>query len=37
MQSGAGAERFMINPQVDIPPPDRELMSGLMELGFLFK
>ena len=29
--------RFVINPQADVPPADRELMNGLMELGFLFR
>ena len=34
---GSGTERYVVNPDVEVPMADRELMSGLMELGFLFK
>ncbi|GAX86220.1 hypothetical protein CEUSTIGMA_g13633.t1 [Chlamydomonas eustigma] len=31
------ADRFLVNPQVEVPIADHEQMSSLMELGFLFK
>ncbi|KAG1679629.1 hypothetical protein FOA52_006146 [Chlamydomonas sp. UWO 241] len=34
---GDAEQRFVINPQADVPTADREQMCALMELGFLFK